>query len=73
MRYFETIKCIDYEVHNLNYHKQRISNTIGLNINLEEYIYPPSSDILKCKVIYDINGIIDIIFDKYQKKRDTKF
>jgi len=67
-QFFETIKCDDYEVFNLNYHKERISNTIGLNINLGEYIYPPNAKLLKCKVIYDDSGILEITFDEYIKK-----
>jgi len=63
--YFETIKCDDFEVFNLQYHNKRISKTIGLNINLQEYIYPPTDHLLKCKVIYSINGIENIQFDKY--------
>jgi 4-amino-4-deoxychorismate lyase len=33
IKYFETIKCDDYEIFNLDYHNKRIANTIGLNIN----------------------------------------
>jgi len=72
-KYFETIKCFDYEVFNLNYHKKRISNTIGLNINLEEYIYPPNEQLLKCKVIYSDIGIMDIEYSSYNKKNIKSF
>ena len=34
IKYFETIKCEDFEIFNLEYHNKRVSNTIGLNINL---------------------------------------
>jgi 4-amino-4-deoxychorismate lyase len=68
MRYFETIKCEDFEIFHLNYHKKRVMNTIGLNINLEEYIYPPTKDLLKCKVVYDQSGVLEVSFDKYTKK-----
>jgi len=67
-QYFETIKCDDYEVFNLDYHKRRIVNTIGLNIALEEYIYPPSKDLLKCKLIYDESGIINIEYTPYKMR-----
>jgi len=63
--YFETIRCDDFEVFNLQYHNKRISKTIGLNINLQEYIYPPTDHLLKCKVIYSSNGIEKILYDKY--------
>jgi len=71
--YFETIKCFDFEVFNLNYHKKRISNTIGININLEEYIYPPNDKLLKCKVTYDSSGILDIEYITYIKKNILSF
>jgi 4-amino-4-deoxychorismate lyase len=66
--YFETIKCDDFKVYNLHYHQIRIARTIGLNISLDEYIYPPNEDLLKCKVIYNSNGILDISFSPYSKK-----
>lgn len=71
--YFETIRCEDYEVFNLEYHKQRIANTVAMNFNLQEYIYPPSSDLIKCKVLYNQEGILDISYTPYQKKEIKKF
>ncbi len=71
--YFETIKCDDFEVFNLHYHIQRISRTIGININLQEYIYPPSNKLLKCKVIYDNSGIVNIEYNQYHKKNISSF
>jgi 4-amino-4-deoxychorismate lyase len=71
--YFETIKCDDYEVFNLSYHAKRISNTIALNINLQEYIYPPSSKLLKCKVIYNEEGILDVQYSEYKKREIKSF
>lgn len=66
--FFETIKCDDFEIFNLDYHKKRISNTIGLNISLEEYIYPPSQELLKCKVIYNKYEVLDISYTPYKPK-----
>ena len=71
MNYFETIKCDDMEIYNLTYHQQRISRTIGKNINLLDYIYPPTDKLLKCKVIYNQDNIIDVVFNEYNK-RDIK-
>ncbi len=71
--YFETIKCFDNEVFNLEYHKKRIVNTIGLNIELDEYIYPINDNLLKCKVIYNQDGIIDISYMPYIKRKISKF
>lgn len=69
--YFETIKCDDYEVMNLAYHCNRIANTIALNINLQDYIYPPSNKLLKCKIIYNDEGVLDVEYSEY-KKREIK-
>lgn len=73
IKYFETIKCDDQEVYNLEYHKKRIASTIGINIQLEEYIYPPTNDLLKCKVVYDVTGILDINYVPYEKKEINSF
>jgi len=73
MNYFETIKCDDNEVYNVHYHEKRIANTIGKNINLLEYIYPPSDHFFKCKVIYSQDEIIDVSFDKYNKRHLKTF
>lgn len=73
IKYFETVKCDDYEIFNLNYHNKRIANTIGLNLNLQEYIYPLSSELLRCKVIYDKNGIIDVRYFPYKKREINTF
>ena len=67
--YFETIKCDDYEVFNLEYHQKRIAKTVGLNINLSEYVYPISNKLLRCKLIYDETGIQEVNYFDY-KKRD---
>jgi 4-amino-4-deoxychorismate lyase len=71
MKYFETIRCEDEEVFNLWYHKQRIAKTIGINVNLEDYIYPPTQELLKCKFIYDSNLNFEIVYDKYTPKDIT--
>ena len=71
--YFETIKCEDYEVFNLEYHNKRVSKTIGLNINLAEYIYPPNENLLRCKVIYDEEGVKDVQYFDYKKREIKSF
>lgn len=73
IKYFETIRCDDYEVFNLEYHNKRISKTIGLNINLQEYVYPTSSDLLRCKVIYNKDEIVDIQYFAYKKREINSF
>ena len=71
--YFETIRCDDFEVFNLEYHQKRMANSVGLNFNLGEYIYPPSSKLLKCKVIYNEESILNISFTEYHKREISSF
>lgn len=73
MEYFETIKCDDYEVFNLDYHNQRVANTIGLNLNLQDYIYPPSHKLYRCKLIYNEYEILEVQYFEYQKKQIKSF
>jgi 4-amino-4-deoxychorismate lyase len=40
---------------------------------LEKYIFPPNNKFLKCNVIYDKNGIIDITYNIYKKKTISSF
>lgn len=71
--FIETIRCEDEEVFNLHYHKKRISRTIGMNIDLEEYIYPPCVELLKCRVAYTKDEIIDINYSSYTPKQINSF
>lgn len=73
MDYFETIKCDDFEVFNLDYHQERIAKTVGLNINLGDYIYPSTSELLKCKIIYDDMGVTEVTFTPYKKRDINSF
>ena len=73
MKYFETIKCDDYEVFNLDYHNKRVAKTIGINLNLQEYIYAPSNDLFRSKVIYTEDGIEDVQYFKYKKREIKSF
>ncbi len=68
MIFFETIKCKNYNTFNISYHKARVVRTIGLNINIEEYIYPPNKNKMKCNIIYDENEILFVEYKKYDKK-----
>ena len=71
--YFETIKCEDYEIFNLEYHNKRVANTIGLNINLQEYIYPLSEELLRCKVTYNDFEVLNVEYFPYKKREISSF
>ncbi len=73
MRYFETIKCEDNKVFNLKYHEKRVANTIAMNLNLAEYIYPLSNELLRCKLIYDESGVLEVNYYPYAKKEIKTF
>lgn len=72
-QYFETIKTLDEEVLNLQYHNARVARTIGLNINLHDYIFPPCEDLLRCKLIYDESGVLSVEYFPYQKREIKSF
>lgn len=71
--YFETIKCDDEEIYNIHYHNKRVANTISKNIDLNEYIYAPNERLLKCKVIYNEDGIKEVTFQDYKKREISSF
>lgn len=71
--FFETVKCDDGMAYNLEYHCRRIARTIMININLQEYILPISDDFLKCKVLYDQYGVIDVEYTPYIKRIINSF
>ncbi|MFA7091259.1 MAG: aminotransferase class IV [Arcobacteraceae bacterium] len=71
--FFETVKCEDGAAYNLEYHCQRIARTIMININLQEYILPINDDFLKCKVIYDKYGVLDVLYEPYVKRLIKSF
>lgn len=71
---FETIKCENFNIHNLKYHNIRFNQSkkelFGCNtaIDLKEFIKPPSKELLKCKLIYSSSKIESIEFTPYIKK-----
>ena len=71
--YFETIKCEDYEIFNLEYHNKRVVNTIGLNLNLQEYIYPLSEELFRCKVTYNDFEVLNVEYFPYKKREISSF
>lgn len=71
--FFETIKCQDGSIFNLDYHKNRMAKTIGKNFNLEEYIYPPNDKLLRCKIIYNQDEIISVEYFDYMRKNISTF
>lgn len=73
MEYFETIKCENFKIYNLEYHEDRIYKTIGKKIKLENYIKPMESNLLRCKFIYNEEKILDTQFYHYKPKEIRSF
>ena len=69
--FFETIKCEDFEIFNLEYHQKRVAKTIGKNFDLQEYINPPTNELLRCKIVYNKDEILSVDYFPY-KIRDIK-
>jgi len=71
--FLETIKIVDGEIFNLEYHQKRYASVLealGANEieNLEEFINPPEWGLYRCRLVYDIDNI-EVTFHEY-KKRD---
>ncbi|MEA2100016.1 MAG: aminotransferase class IV family protein [Campylobacterota bacterium] len=71
--FIETIKAIDGEVYNLEYHQKRyasVLNSLGIdNIqNLSDFLNPPKWGVYRCRLVYDSQSI-EVSYHEY-KKRD---
>ncbi len=71
--FLETIKIVDGEIFNLEYHQKRYASVLeALGAkeieNLEEFINPPEWGLYRCRLVYDIDNI-EVTFHEY-KKRD---
>ncbi|MEG0891343.1 MAG: aminotransferase class IV [Bacteroidales bacterium] len=66
MKYLETIKIVNGEIKNLNYHLERIKRTIGkilpINFNIPQEL---CHGIIKCRIVYDNLSIIKIEYLPY--------
>ena len=71
--FFETIKCYKADALHLKYHNARITRTIGININLYDFVHSPNNKLLKCKVLYNSDGILDISYEPYKKREPKSF
>ena len=77
MKFFETIKIVDGEIFNIEYHQKRYERTIsyhnGVVHNLKKYINPPKDGLYRAKIIYDKNSILDISYFSYEKREIKSF
>ncbi len=71
--FLETIKIVDGEIFNLEYHQNRyksVLDSLGIKDiqNLENFINPPEWGLYRCRLVYDADNI-EVTFHEY-KKRD---
>lgn len=66
MRYIESIKIEHGYIQDLKYHQDRITRTIGRNLNIETAVPDEYCDgVVKCRIIYDESGIKEIGYFNY--------
>lgn len=71
--YFETIRMIEKKALHLPYHHQRIFTTIHKKYPLEALLNPPSDQLYRTKVIYNVQEILDISYTPYTPKKINSF
>ncbi len=74
-RFLETIKIVDGEIFNLEYHQKRYESVLeSLDIkniqNLGDFINPPEWGLYRCRLVYDRENI-EVAYHEY-KKREIK-
>lgn len=72
--FLETIKALDGELFNMQYHQQRYESVLtahGVNkfVELAEHLEPPKNGLYRCRLTYDTTGSISVTYHEY-KKRD---
>ncbi|MCF6341027.1 MAG: aminotransferase class IV [Sulfurimonas sp.] len=70
--YLETIKAIDGELYNLEYHQKRyegVLDSLGIEKkdDLSKYINPPEFGIYRCRLVYT-DDTMDVSYHKYKKR-----
>lgn len=73
--FLETIKIVDGEIFNLEYHQKRyesVLDSFGIKEvqNLEEFINPPEWGLYRCRLVYDADSI-EVTFHEYKKRAIT--
>ncbi len=76
MKLFETIRCEDGKVFNIEWHQRRYEESIQsfkryVKLQLKDYIQPPALGLYRCKVVYSNEGIESVEYFPY-KKREIK-
>jgi len=72
-KFLETVKAVDGQVQNIDYHQKRYEAVVvslegSTFLQLRERIKAPSLGLYMCRVVYDKKGIVSISYHKYEKK-----
>jgi 4-amino-4-deoxychorismate lyase len=78
-RFIESIRIAHGKIENLILHQERVNRALEVHtasspLILEEHIDPKISlpnQVYKCRITYDLNGILAINYDHYQKRTIT--
>jgi len=75
--FLETIKAVDGEVLNIEYHQKRYESvlaSLGCSEfkNLAEILNPPKWGVYKCRVVYNPHAV-DVTYDEYKKRDISSF
>jgi len=75
--FLETIKILDGEVYNLEYHQaryERVLSSLGVSEykKLEDFIEPPEWGLYRCRVLYDAQSI-EVEYHAYRKRDISSF
>ena len=70
--FLETIKAVDGEIYNLEYHQKRYEKVLSSinqkkHQNLQDFLSPPYDGIYRCRLVYNENNI-DVEYIKYTKR-----
>ncbi len=75
--FFETVKIVDKKIYNLSYHQKRLDGVFesfsSKNIiDLSTIIKPTQDGLLRCKVIYSLDGDYSVEYFPYKKRNIQK-
>jgi len=70
--FLETIKIVDGEIFNLEYHQKRYESVLAALgakeiQNLKEFINPPEWGLYRCRLVYDAHSV-EVTFHEYKKR-----
>jgi len=71
--YLETIKAADGEIYHINYHQTRYESILkffGVKEfkNLVDFLDPPKDGLYRCRLVYDLDGVVEVSYHKYKKR-----